>query len=145
MPKTQEAVLREIDRLTASSLNSGLGVIVESGNRYSWRRHQMYGIASGAGKRVVTLEVVCSEQLAKKRIKSRPPGDDLIADPTDPKVYDRIKSLWENVQVDFKDPGVDYVSYIRFNTENQKLEPVIARPGMKTFINKLGRILHKHE
>lgn len=144
MPKTQEAVLREIDRLTASLLNSGQGVIVESGNRYSWRRHQMYGIASGAGKRVVTLEVVCSEALAKKRIKSRPPGDGLIADPTDPKIYDRIKALWEDVLIDFKDPGEDFVSYVKFNTENQELEKVIVRPGMKTFITKLGRALHRH-
>ena len=144
MPKTQDAVLREIDRLTAGFLNEGQGVIVESGNRYSWRRHQMYGIASGAGKRVATLEVICPEQLAKKRIRSRPPGDGLIDDPTDPKVYDRIKALWEDVLVDFKDPGEDHVSYVKFNTESQKLERVIVRRGMKTFITKLERVLHKH-
>jgi len=141
MPKTQDEVLREIDRLTAGFLNKGKGVIFESGNRYSFRRHQMYGVASGCGRRVVTLEIVCGEELAKKRIRARPPGDGLISDPTDPVVYDRIKKLWEDVTTDFKYPGEDHVSYAQFNTETQTLYPIVTQKGMKGFWGALQRVL----
>lgn len=141
MPKTQDAVLRDIDRRLAENLRKGKGVIFESGNRYSWRRHQMYGVASCCGKRVITLEIVCSEALAKKRIRSRFGGDGLISDPTDTAVYDRIKKLWDDVIIDFKDPGEDHVSYVQFNTESQKLKGVVAQKGTKKLIRHIERIL----
>ena len=124
MPKNQEKVLRTIDRLTASFLLNNRGVIFESVNRYSFRRHQVYGVASGCGCRVITLEIVCSEETAKKRIVQRPKVDKLLSDPTDPAVYDRLKALWENIEIDFKYPGEDHVAYIRFDSEKKQLQKI---------------------
>ena len=75
MPKTFDPVLREIDRLAARLLCSGKGVIFDSVNRCNSRRQQMYGVASCSSARVITLEVVCSEDTAKKRMSGRPAGD----------------------------------------------------------------------
>lgn len=144
MPKTQDAVLRDIDRRTAYYLRKGKGVIFESGNRYSFRRHQMYGVASSCGARVVTLEIVCSEKMSKKRIKSRVSGDGLLSDPTDVKVYDRLKKLWEDVMIDFKYPGEDHVSYVQFNTETEKLIPKVVQKGMRQFLVVIGKILKEN-
>lgn len=38
MPQKQDKVLREIDRLAASHLKDGKGVIIDSVNRHSFRR-----------------------------------------------------------------------------------------------------------
>ncbi len=142
MPKTQERVLRAIDRRTAQHLLAGQGVIFESVNRYSFRRHQMYGVASGCSRRVITLEIVCSEEMAKKRMRERPDGDKLLSDPKDPAVYDKLKELWENIEVDFKYPGEDHVAYWQFDSEKKELKKIIPRKGMgKVFwqIKKISR------
>lgn len=141
MPKAQEIVLREIDRLTATYLRDDKGVIFDSVNRYSFRRHQMYGIASCCEKRVITLELVCSATTAKKRILDRPSGDGIISDPNDPAVYDKLKLLWENVEIDFKYPGEDHVAYLQFNSESNQLTEMITRRGMRKFIHKISKAL----
>lgn len=140
MPKSQDAVLREIDRTAAECLRKNKGVIFESVNRYSFRRHQIYGIASCCGKRVLVIEVVCGESTAKARMRERESGDGLLSDPSDPKVYDRLKALWDDVMIDFRYPGEDHVSYVQFDSESQKFKCVIARERMKRFINFLGRL-----
>lgn len=141
MPKTQEAVLRKIDRLTATHLRDGQGVIFDSVNRHSFRRHQMYGVASGCGHRVITLEVVCSEEIAKNRIRQRPSGDGLLSDPNDPKVYDRLKALWENVEIDFKYPGEDHVAYLQFDSDKNELKEIIPRKNMKAVTRQIKTAL----
>lgn len=143
MPKTQDAILRQIDQLSADCLREGSGVIFDSVNRYSFRRHQMYGIASSCGTRVIVLEMKCSEKLAKQRIRQRPIGDGLISDPNDPAVYDHLKKLWEDVAVDFKYPGEDHVAHIRFDSEKKKLTKGIVREGMHSFIGNLQKILEE--
>lgn len=141
MPKTQEITLRTIDRMTARQLLAGKGVIFESVNRHSFRRHQMYGVASGCGKRVITLEVVCGEATAKQRMLARPKSDGLLSDPTDPTIYDRLKTLWEDVTLDFKFPGQDHVAYLQFNSETKILNKIIPRPGMGKMIRFIRMIL----
>lgn len=141
MPKTQEKVLRTIDRLIAENLLAGLGVICESVNRCSFRRHQIYGVASGCGRRVITLEIVCSEKMAKERILKRPKGDELISDPKDPAVYERLKTLWQNVEIDFKYPGEDHVAYLQFDSEKNKLKRIIPRKGMREIFSQIEKTL----
>jgi len=141
MHKTQEETLRKIDRLTRKYLDERKGVIFDSVNRHLFRRHQMYGIASCCGKKVLTLECVCSEEEAKKRIKGRPKGDNLISDPTNPKVYDKTAKFWEPVIKDFEYPGEDHVSYIIFDTERLKLKKKKISAGTYPFINKIEKIL----
>lgn len=140
MPKAQEAVLRAIDRLTARHLRANRGVIFESVNRHSFRRHQMYGVASACGCRVITLEIVCSEETAKKRMRERPAGDELLSDPKDPAVYDKLKALWEKVIVDFKFPGEDHVAYLQFDSEKNELGKVIPRKGMREIFSQIKKI-----
>lgn len=142
-PKTQDAVLREIDRRIATCLMSGQSVVFDSVNRYQFRRQQLYGIASCLDARVITLEMICPEEVAKKRMLDRPPGDGLVSDASDPKVYDKMKIEWEAVMMDFKHPGEDHVSYIKFDSHVGEMGRIIQRNGSRKFISKIGRILDK--
>jgi len=141
MPQQQDDVLRDIDRRCARLLNSGFGVIFDSVNGYLFRRHQMYGIASCCSCEVVTLEIVCSELEAKRRIRQRPRGDGLISDPKDTKVYDTLSALWEDVQDDFKYPGEDHVSHVRFDAESRGFQDEIVRSSMRHSVNEIRDIL----
>ena len=141
MPKTQENVLRTIDRLTAKYLLSGTGVVSESVNRHTFRRQQIYGVASACGRRVIVLEILCPEDVAKESIIKRPEGDNLISDPNDPGVYDRLKAMWEDVEIDFKFPGEDHVAYLQFDSEKKQLKKIISRQGMREILNQIEKIL----
>jgi predicted kinase len=143
MPKTQDAVLREIDQRIAACLISGKSVVFDSVNRYLFRRQQLYGIASCLGARVITLEMTCPEEIAKKRMMNRSPADGLVSDASDPKVYDKMRIEWEDVMMDFKRPGVDHVSYIRFDSYIGEMMRIIQRNGTRKFISKMGHILDK--
>ena len=146
MPRTQEKILRLIDKMTGDYLKDEKGVIFESINRYLFRRHQMYGIASCCGKQVLTLECICSPQESKRRIKARPKMDKLISDPRNPKIYEKMLSKFENISLDFKHPGEDHVSYITYDTENQKVYSHVISRGMNPFIKKIKELLLlKHE
>lgn len=144
MPKTQERVIREIDRRTARYLNADFGVIFNSVNRYMFRRQQMYGVASCCGAKVVVLEVVCPEKVSKKRMSERPKSDGLLSDPRDARVYDKLKSEWDDVMIDFKHPGSDHVSYLRYDSHANQMERVIERRGMRGFISTIESILTKN-
>ena len=144
MPQKQEKILREIDIKTSSLLHGGMGVIYDSVNRYLFRRHQMYGIASCCRKNVLTLEAVCSAIEAKRRIRNRPKGDGIISDPYDPKVYDKMARSWEDIKLDFRYPGEDHVSYVQIDTENLRYTPCIVSKEMKKFTNRVGSILLTH-
>lgn len=143
MPKTQDAVLRKIDQRIAAHLISGKSVVFDSVNRYQFRRQQLYGIASCLDARVITLEMICPEEVAKKRMLNRPPGDGLVSDASDPKVYDKMMLEWEDVIMDFKRPGVDHVSYIKFDSYVGEMLRIIQRIGSKKFISKIDHILVK--
>lgn len=145
MPRKQDEINRKIDRMSALYLNKGKGVIILAGHRQICRRNQLYGIASCCGKNVVTLECVCSEAESKRRMKKRPDSDGLISKPNDPRVYDRIKDLWENIDIDFKYPGQDFVSYIIYNTEEDKIYKNKKSYGVGKFINEIERILLNKE
>ncbi len=141
MPQKQDDINRRIDRMTASYLNKGRGVIILAGHRQVCRRNQLYGVASCCGRNVVTLECFCSEAEAKKRMKKRPKSDGLISKPNEPKVYDRIRDLWEDINIDFKYPGQDFVSYIIYNTEENRIYKNKITEGMSNFVNRIERIL----
>jgi predicted kinase len=141
MPKTQEKVLRAIDRITADYLRADRGVIFESVNRCSFRRHQMYGVASCCGRRVITMDIVCPEEISKDRMLKRPKSDKLLSDPNDPDVYDRLKAAWENVEIDFRLPGEDHVAYIQFDSEKNELKKIIPRRGMRMIFHQIENIL----
>ena len=141
MPKTFDPVLREIDRSIALNLNSDRGVIFDSVNRRTARRQQIYGIASCCNVRVVTLEIVCREGLAKERIAQRPGGDGLLSDPNDPAIYDKLKNDSDPVDVDFLYPGQDHVSYIQFDTEDKKITKKVVMNGNCRFIDRLVKII----
>lgn len=141
MPKTFDPILREIDRLTANNLNSGRGVIFDSVNRRTSRRQQMYGVASCCNARVITLEIICSENIAKTRISARPKGDGFLSDPNNTEVYDRLKADSDPVEIDFLHPGQDHVSYIQFDSERNQLVRKIIRKGTSRFINEIEKAL----
>lgn len=141
MPKKQDKINREIDRLTLKYLRGERGVIILSGHRQACRRNQLYGIASAAEKNAVILECVCSEAESRRRMSSRPDSDGLISKPNEPQVYDRIKSLWEPIEKDFRFPGQDFVSYLTYNTEENKIYRHNITRGMGRFIRKMEEIL----
>jgi len=141
MPKTFDFVLREIDRIIAIHLNLNQGVIFDSVNRRTSRRHQVYGVASCCGAKVITLEIVCPEEIAKRRISERPKGDGLLSDPNDPRVYDKLQADSDPVEVDFKHPGQEHVSYVQFDSETNKLTKKIVAKGAGGFIDNIRKIL----
>ena len=141
MPQKQDDINRKIDRMAASYLNKRNGVIILAGHRQVCRRNQLYGVASCCGKNVIALECVCSETEAKRRIKARPKSDGLISKPNEPKVYDRIRDLWEDINIDFKYPGQDFVSYITYNTEENKIYKNRVTYGVGKFIDEIEKIL----
>jgi len=116
MPKTQEETLRSIDRSIARAFRTEKGIIFDSVNRYTFRRQQLYGIASCFGLNAITVETICSEKEAKRRMLRRPSSDGMISDPNNPGVYDKMAGAWEPVSVDYAHPGVDFVSYITYNS-----------------------------
>jgi len=141
MPKAQEEILRETDIITANLLREGRGVVFDSVNRYAFRRNHMYGIASSCGKNAILLECICSEKKAKERMQARDNSDGLLSDPNDPRVYDRLAALWEEIRDDFKYPGNNHISYVTFNTESLDFNVQNYTVGEKRFINKIEKIL----
>ncbi len=141
MPKTQEETLRAVDRTAARFLNKNASVIIDSVNRHTFRRQQLYGVASACDARVITLEIICPEKTAKFRMRKRGKSDGLLSDPNNTKVYDKIKKLWEDVKIDFRYPGEDHVSYAQFNSGKQKFIPVIVRPEDKKMLRTIAEIL----
>jgi predicted kinase len=69
--KTQERILRAIDVQINNYLSKGNGVIIDSVHRYLFRRHQLYGLDSGCGAKVVNIETICSDEESKRRILKR--------------------------------------------------------------------------
>ncbi len=141
MPQKQDKINRQIDRLTLRYLQEEKGVIILSGHRQACRRNQLYGIASSTGNNAVVLECVCSEAESKRRMRMRPDGDGLISKPNGPQVYDRIKEFWEPIAGDFEFPGQDFVSYLTYNTEENKVYRNEITGGAKRFIGEIERIL----
>ncbi len=141
MPQKQDEINRKIDRMTASYLNERKGVIILAGHRQVCRRNQLYGVASCCGANVIALECVCSEAEAKRRMRARPKSDGLLSKPNEPRVYDRIRDLWEDINIDFKFPGQDFVSYVAYNTEENKIYRNKITEGMNNFVDKMERIL----
>lgn len=141
MPQKQDKINRKIDRTSAYYLNKDSGVIILAGHRQVCRRNQLYGVASCCGKNVIALECVCSESEAKRRMKTRPKSDGLISKPNEPGVYDRIKDLWEDINIDFKYPGQDFVSHLVYDTEKNRIYKKKLTPGVENFAKKIEKIL----
>jgi broad-specificity NMP kinase len=141
MPKTFDNILRQIDIETRNLLDDNQGVIIDSVNRYLFRRHQLYGVASCCGKKVITIECVCSEKEAKKRMRNKPMSDGLLSDPRDTHIWDKLANSWESIEKDFQYPGEEHVSYIQFDTEKLKVNKKAVQAGMGRFINKIEKIL----
>ena len=141
MPKTFDHILRKIDMESRKLLDNDKGVVVDSVNRYLFRRHQLYGVASCCGKKVITIECICSEKEAKKRMEKRPGSDGLLSDPNDPKIWDKLANSWEDIQKDFQYPGEEHVSYIQFDTEKMSINHKVVQTGTKRFINQIEKIL----
>tara|TARA_Y100000310_G_scaffold344821_1_gene459763 strand:+ start:3209 stop:3778 length:570 start_codon:yes stop_codon:yes gene_type:complete len=141
MPIKQDKVMRRTDIMCAKDLLWNQGVVVLAGHRQVVRRSQLYGIASCCGTNAVTLECVCSEEESKRRMKARPPSDGLLSKPRDPKVYNRIAPLWEDISLDFKYPGQDFVSYLRYNSETNNLDVRKLTRGMKGFVDRVEKII----
>lgn len=141
MPQKQDTINRKIDVLARNYLDIGKGVIILAGHRQRCRRNQLYGVASCCGKEVITLECICSEEEAKKRMKKRPDNDGLVSKPNDPVVYDKIRGLWEGIDNDFIYPGQDFVSYITYNSQNNSLYRNKISDKAKKFIDQIEEIL----
>ena len=141
MPKRQGNINNEINCMIAKYLNNDRGVIFDSINKMMHRRHQLYGIASSCKKRVVVIETVCSECVAKDRMRARPNSDGLLSDPNDTKVYDRSKDFWEDVQLDYVNADISFVAYLQFNSEKNEVKEIIAQRGMGQITKSIRTIL----
>lgn len=142
MPQKQDYINRQIDKMVLDLFSTEEhGIIIDSVHRQVCRRNQLYGIASACEKNVVVLECKCSEEEAKKRMKLRPSGDKLLSDPCNPKVYDRLLPLWEPIELDYKNPGQDFVSHLVYDTEKLALERKKLTKNMAKFANTIENII----
>ncbi|MBI2596271.1 ATP-binding protein [Candidatus Daviesbacteria bacterium] len=141
MPKTQDKILRTIDQQILKYLTLKEGVVVDSVHRFSFRRQQLYGIASSCDANVIIIEVICPQVLAKERIRKRPKSDGLLSDPNQIRVYDKLKNLWEEIDIDFKYPGNSHVSYIQFDSSLPKVNRKLITSGMNKLINGIEKTL----
>ena len=141
MPKRQGHINNEINYMIAMCLSDNKGVIFDSINKMMHRRHQLYGIASSCKKRVVVIETVCSECVAKDRMRARPNSDGLLSDPNDTKVYDRSKDFWEDVHLDYVNADISFVAYLQFNSEKNEVKKIIAQRSMSRIIKLIRTIL----
>jgi len=141
MPQKQDNINRQIDRLTAEYLKKNEGVIILGGHRQVCRRNQLYGVASCCGRNAIILECICSEEESKNRMRKRPLSDGLLSKPNDPRVYDRIFPLWEDINNDFRFPGQDFVSFLTYNSEKNIVEKHKITLGMGKLINKIEKII----
>lgn len=141
----QEMVIGQIDRLIARILNSGKDVIFDSVNKLAYRRNQCCGIANSCGAKVIILEVVCSEELSKSRMRERPGSDGLISDPNDTKVYDRLREQWEDIMTyDFKwIQGSTHVSYIQYDSQINSVKRMVLRKGMGLLVKRVEKVITK--
>ena len=140
MPKSQPLVQRDIDRRIHEALQGGEGIIIDAANRYGHRRHQLYGVASSLGKNVLVLECVCSEEEAKRRMRSRPKGDGLVVDAYDPKVYDIVKRGWQDIIEDLHDFS-NHVSCTSYNSEENQFKILVESDEAKPFLKELEKHL----
>ena len=65
----------------------------------------------------------------------------MIGDPKNTKAYDRIRKLWEPVSVDYKYPGIDHVSYIKFDTDKNTIEKIFVSKGAICFIKCIEKMI----
>ena len=139
MPNKQEEILREIDRKAGEFLSKGNSVIIDSVHRYMFRRQQLYGVASGTGASVLLIECTCSPEESKRRMRARANSDGLLSDPNNPKVYEKLAELWEDImESDFKYLGSDHVSYISYNSENNQVDIKKVGEEMKKIISEIA-------
>lgn len=139
--KNRDLVPREIDKMIGRAMRSGQSVIFESANRFSSRRNKVYGIASCHDAQVLVLEAVCPEEVSKARMTRRSKGDELLSDPNDPAVYDRMKKGWQEVMGDFKDEELSYVSYVKYDSHENKLNVIFERDEVRDWVSKIRDIL----
>jgi predicted kinase len=132
-------VVNDTNRITADKLREGSLVVFDAVNKFSCRRQQLYGVASSCDARVLALEIVCPEEVAKQRMSERPEEVDFRSDPKDPKVYDKLRNEWESIADDFvHDSDVYHVSHIQYDSYDNKISGVIERLGMEEFITDIS-------
>ncbi len=142
-PKLKERDISIANKTVSAALQSGKGVIYDAVNKFSCRRHQLYGIASSCNADVLVLEVVCPEDVSKSRMSARPNSDGLLSDPNDTRIYDKIKQEWQSIEGDFQIMIMSHVSHIRYDSHANRLSVIIARKEAEYMIAKIEEILVK--
>ena len=136
-PRQNARVFRELYRRTEESLMSRRGVILDNTYTTQAARQRVYNIGANYGVEVLILECYCSEQEAKKRMRSRPVNDGLVVEPRNPHVYDKLSAKWQDIDVDLGIPTKQHVSYLKYNTETNDFQEIRVNPHVRLLAEKV--------
>ncbi len=140
-PSKSPLVYIELYRRVLYSLDNKKGVILDAVFAFQQGRKIVYDIALLYAIDVLIIECLCSEKEAKKRIISRPKNDGLFVEPRNPKTYDKIAKLWENLNDDISQFSNYPLSYIRYDTEKNLIERIKVNRKIKPIVDQIASTL----
>ncbi|MCK9596963.1 AAA family ATPase [Candidatus Pacearchaeota archaeon] len=108
-------------------IKNGKGVMLDSAYYSKQNREKVYKIAKEFDIPVLVIECVCKPETAIRRISSRPEKDELHKPTNNPKVYHEYSKMWESPLIDLGSSENNHVSFIRINTEENKIEKIKIR------------------
>lgn len=134
-PGQNSRIFQMLNDRTAQSAKEGSGVIVENAYPSQHSRSFTYGISQMFGVEIIIIECYCSEALAKRRIRARPPRTDgLVSNPRNPKAYDRLKAKWQDINDDLNVFSNFPISYLKYDSETNQLKEVYIRDSVRSVV-----------
>ena len=124
-----------------NTLRNGKGVILNGDYRTLERRKEIYVIASTLNTGVVLVENVCSERMAKSRMKYEMAARGTPSANGPSKNYKIAKRGWEDPALDLKlNP---HVSLIKHDIETESVQRVVVRDDAMDLVARIEKILAK--
>jgi len=140
--KDSDVVWGTIHLKAALALQEGKGVIIESTYLDDWQRHFEYNIALNNNADVILIEVICPEEIAKKRISERAVSPDGFHVPTNRvEYYDKKKDLWEPVIYGLNKFNRKHISYLIYDSVKNELYEGFLRKEHRKFAEDIANSL----
>jgi hypothetical protein len=123
-------------------LKEGRSVIVESTYLNEEQRGPDYDLGRSKDAEGMFIEVVCPEDVAKKRINSRPVSPDGVHVPTNRiEHYEKIKDEWEPVVPGLMKADRSFISYMIYDSHTDTLHEGFIRDRHKDWAHEIANCL----
>lgn len=140
----RDKIYSELRRRVTQGLVSGKNVIIDRATCRQAARQEVLELAFLYHYPVVMLECLCSARLAEHRIRQRTKKDELINDPTDPRVHRRIAKIWESIKISRRLKNYQSTAYLRVNTEKQNIDAVVVPVKMSRPAKQVEKNIHNY-